>query len=227
MDDFESALAAIEDDGEYSGVDVMQSPGIVGTTLAEIQREGVAGQIVELDRDTEEQEKLNQLARWQKTVIAALRLKGNLSLACRAASVSLNTVKKYREQSPIFDELCEQALTYNDDLVEGRAYQLGVEGYFEPVYQGGVLVGKRHVISERLLEVMLKARKPKVFAPDKSMKLEVNAGGATVPVMEVSQVAELVRGLAPTLAAGVLASRQKVINGSVTEIKPVSPTLTD
>lgn len=218
-DDFEKALAEIEN-GEKPPAVIESEPGAVGEALNQIDKEGVSGQIRELSQTDGEDMQVAFLALrpWQKTFIAALRLKGNKSLALRAAKISYPILKKAREADVAFDALCEHAMEFNDDMVEGRAYQLGVEGYMEPVFQGGMCVGYKRVFSERLLEIMLKARKPGKF--DTAKKLNIStSGGNTTPVMAVADVAELVRGLAPTLAAGVLASRQKTLEAQVEVIK--------
>lgn len=214
-EDFEKALEEIE---EKAPVVIESEPGAVGEALNQIDKGGINGQIRDMEVADDLQNAFNSLSLWQKRYIAALRLKGNISLACLTAKVSTNTVKKYREENPIFNALCEDASTFNDDLVEGRAYQLGVEGYMEPVFQGGMCVGYKRVFSERLLEVMLKARKPQKFDVGKKLNISTS-GGASTPMMEVSQVAELVRNLSPTLAAGVLASRQKTLEGHVEVIQ--------
>ncbi|TSA41006.1 MAG: hypothetical protein D4R57_01165 [Verrucomicrobiales bacterium] len=213
-EDFEKAL----DEMEKPPVVVEGEPGAVGNSLNEIDKGGIVGQINALSIADDLQNAFNTLSLWQKKYIAALRLKGNISLACLAAKVSRSTVNEYREADPVFNALCEDALNFNDDLVEGRAYQLGVEGFMEPVFQGGMCVGYKRVFSERLLEVMLKARKPNKFDTGKKLNI-TTTGGNTTPVMAVSDVAELVKNLSPTLAAGVLASRQKTINGQVEVIQ--------
>ena len=217
-EDFEKALKDIEDQNEMRPPAVIESPGAVGEALDQIDRGGVKGQEQEMLSDQEAQEMFNSLRLWQRTYLAALRLKGNVSLACRAARVSAMTISRTRDENEFFSSLCEDALKFNDDLVEGRAYQLGVEGYLEPVFQGGICVGQKRVFSERLLEIMLKSRKPNKFDTGKKLNI-TTSGGASAPMMEVAQVAELVRNLSPTLAAGVLASRQKTIDGAVEVIQ--------
>lgn len=215
--DFEKALKEIEA-AEGMPPAVIETPGAVGTALDEIDRGGVRGQEREMLSDQDAQEMFNSLRPWQRTYLAALRIKGNVTLACRAARVSATIINRYRGEDEFFNSLCEESLKFNDDLVEGRAYQLGVEGYMEPVFQGGICVGQKRIFSERMLEIMLKSRKPNKFDTGKKLNI-TTSGGASAPMMEVAQVAELVRNLSPTLAAGVLASRQKTIDGSVEVIQ--------
>jgi hypothetical protein len=215
--DFEKALKDAED-SEGMPPAVITSPGAVGMALDEIDQGGVRGQEQEMLSDQEAQEMFNSLRPWQRTYLAALRIKGNVTLASRAARVSARTVERYRLENEFFSSLCEDALKFNDDIVEGRAYQLGVEGILEPVFQGGICVGQKRVFSERMIEIMLKSRKPNKFDTGKKLNI-TTSGGFSAPMMEVAQVAELVRNLSPTLAAGVLASRQKTLDGAIEVIQ--------
>jgi hypothetical protein len=217
MDDDDSFDDAMGDDAPSSVI--LSEPGVVGSALQKIIDGVIPDPREDLTEDEQEWLKFAQLTTWQRTLIAALRVKGNIGLACRAAGVSPRTYAKYRESCPEFKELCDDALTFNDDLVESRAYQLGVEGYFEPVFQGGLMVGRKRVFSERLLEIMLKARRPEKFSPDKKLTLQLppGTGKSSIPT---DQVAELVRQLSPTLAAGVLASRPKIIDVQSQVIEP-------
>lgn len=49
------------------------------------------------------------------------------------------------------------------DALETAMLARGVDGYDRPIYQAGKLVGHERVYSDRLLEIALRARRPKAF----------------------------------------------------------------
>lgn len=48
-------------------------------------------------------------------------------------------------------------------MLEQEAYRRAVEGVEEPVYQGGELVGTVRRYSDKLLEFLLRGRRPQVY----------------------------------------------------------------
>lgn len=64
--------------------------------------------------------------------------------------------KKFR------DRYIMAAEDFNDRL-EDAAYERGVEGWEEPVYQQGQLVGSKRVYSDSLLQMLLKGSRPQKY----------------------------------------------------------------
>ncbi|MBF0185326.1 MAG: hypothetical protein HQM06_13200 [Magnetococcales bacterium] len=81
----------------------------------------------------------------------------------RAAEVSGTTRKSlytYRTSDPDFAEAWDIALQDFADRLEEAAHSRAVDGYEEPVFQGGQQVGTVRKYSDSLLLAMLRARRP-------------------------------------------------------------------
>lgn len=82
----------------------------------------------------------------------------SLTQACKACQISTSTFYNHKDEDPEFREAWEKV---NERLVhelEEEAYRRGVKGVKKPVYYQGRLVGYELEYSDRLLEMMLRAR---------------------------------------------------------------------
>lgn len=61
------------------------------------------------------------------------------------------------------------------DLLEQAARRRAIDGWEEPVYQGGQLIGSKTVYSDSLLALLLKGRRKSVFA-DRTELTGANGG---------------------------------------------------
>lgn len=109
--------------------------------------------------------------------------------------------EKYPGYAERYAEANEQAC----DALEAEAVRRGAEGWEEPVYQGGKLVGRVVRHSDRMLELVLKARLPEKYRERQSMELTGKGGGPletrnTVDVGKLSS--ETLRRLAAELDGG-------------------------
>ncbi|WP_130470283.1 hypothetical protein [Candidatus Magnetaquicoccus inordinatus] len=92
--------------------------------------------------------------------LKALALGGVVTHAAASAGASRKTLYAFRATNPEFAEEWDNALESFADSLEQAARQRGVDGWQEPVYQGGQLVGTVRKYSDSLLLAMLRARKP-------------------------------------------------------------------
>ena len=83
--------------------------------------------------------------------------------ACEHASLSRQTVYRWRVEHPDFRTAWETALAVGADRLEDEAVRRAVEGTDKPVYQGGRQVGVIREYSDVLLIFLLKGAKPEKY----------------------------------------------------------------
>jgi hypothetical protein len=113
--------------------------------------------------------------------LAALAATGNVRLSAQAAGVSRETCYKARDRSERFQVQWAEALDEAADILEAEARRRAVEGWDEPVYQKGELVGVVRKFSDTLLITLMRADRPARFAR------------RTVEITDEALEAELVR----------------------------------
>lgn len=92
----------------------------------------------------------------QRAFGRALADTGSYGQAAARVGISMTSVQRLRRRSPEFQALCDRALTEGGPTPEEAARQRAIEGWEEPVFQGGKLVGHRRRWSDALLRDMLK-----------------------------------------------------------------------
>jgi hypothetical protein len=106
-------------------------------------------------------------------------LTGNLSGACKAISVSFETINKWRRDDPVFAAAMDEAIERHKDVIEDAIHQRGIVGVEKPVFQGGKLVGYQREYSDSLLLAKAKAYIPEKYGDrlrveqDTSVKVEI------------------------------------------------------
>ena len=103
---------------------------------------------------------------------------GTVTAACRIAGISKQTAYDARKEDPEFAEAWAEAVDYVGDVLEQTAFQRAVQGWEEPVYQGGNLVGTIRKYSDKLLEICLKGARPEKYRERISTdsRIEVTSG---------------------------------------------------
>ena len=81
---------------------------------------------------------------------------GTIGKAAEMSGVSYETIRKARIENPQFDESMEVAWKRYGDLVADEVRRRAVEGWEEPVFQRGELIGHVRKYSDRMLELMAK-----------------------------------------------------------------------
>jgi hypothetical protein len=115
-----------------------------------------------------------------------------------------------RERDEAFAAQWAEAEAAGTDVLEHEAYRRAVEGVAEPVYQGGELVGTVQRYSDRLLEFLLRGRRPQVYRDNVSRVELTGADGGPVelnPGFEPTTLTDVVRlaaelGLLPDVVDG-------------------------
>lgn len=85
----------------------------------------------------------------------------NVSEACRAAGIGRSSAYEWREADPEFAAAWEEAEQEAADKLEREAWRRAVEGTDKPVIYQGEITDTFKEYSDRMLEVLLKAHKPK------------------------------------------------------------------
>jgi hypothetical protein len=109
----------------------------------------------------------------QRAFLAAFAETGVVYKAAEAAGLSRASHSNWMKESSYaaeFEQLHEEVC----EKLEAEAMRRAVDGYQEPVYQGGVLVGHKMKYSDNLLIFMLKAMRPEKY---RERPVEVTGGG--------------------------------------------------
>ena len=83
---------------------------------------------------------------------------------------------EWKEKDEAWRDSWEQAWHLGVDALEEEALRRGVEGFLEPVWYNGEIVGHRRKYSDNLLIFMLKGRRPGTFRDNASIEHSVQAG---------------------------------------------------
>lgn len=109
--------------------------------------------------------------------LAALRERGVVGYACKAAKVARSTMYAYRERHKRFAAEWDDAIEDALDAMETEGFRRAVEGVEEGVFQQGAQVGIIRKYSDGLLKFMLAAKRPKVFSERIRAELSGPDGG--------------------------------------------------
>jgi hypothetical protein len=140
---------------------------------------------------------------WHATFIYHLREFPNVSAACIASNITRETAYTHRKLYPEFAWAWEEAEEMSVDALEEACYKRAKEGYEEPVYQQGEMVGTKLKFSDTLACLILKGRRPLIYG-DKST-LDINGK------IELTDEDVVVRGRAAT--AGILSALAASVKG--------------
>jgi hypothetical protein len=99
----------------------------------------------------------------QRAFLAAYAETGVLKNAAKAAGVTRVNHCRWMKEDPAYAEKFEQLFEQVCERFEAEAIRRAVDGYQDPVYQAGKLVGYRLKYSDTLLMFMLKAMRPEKY----------------------------------------------------------------
>jgi len=85
---------------------------------------------------------------------------GEHARAREKVGVCGKTVDKHRLKFPEFDKLVEEAMESYRASLAAEIHRRGVDGWEEPVFQGGIEVGKKQRFSDALLLAQAKRHMP-------------------------------------------------------------------
>lgn len=111
----------------------------------------------------------------------ALSSSGLLSAAARAIGVTARRIETVRSNCPVFDEACDEALDEFKARLHEEVVRRAVDGWHEPVFYEGELVG--HVLkrSDRLLEGLVKGHMSNIFRERVDVNANVTGGVLVAP----------------------------------------------
>ena len=101
--------------------------------------------------------------RWYPAFLKVLCVRGNVTLAAKAANIQRVTAYAARARDSDFARKWDEALEEYADLLELRAHNLAVDGLDEPVYHQGKVVGHVKRYSVPMLQFLMKAARPDVY----------------------------------------------------------------
>ena len=134
--------------------------------------------------------------------VAALAETGIVRLAAEAAGVHRGVAYRWRREDADFREAWDAAREEASDALEAEAWRRAVAGVRRPVFWQGEEVGEVVEYSDRLLELLLKARRPDVFRERSTVTHEgaVEARPLVVDIFSPA-VQDAARALEEALAA--------------------------
>lgn len=105
---------------------------------------------------------------------------GLVNKSAWAADVTPATITNYRKSHPEFEEMFQLALSDYRESIEQEIHRRAIDGWEEPVYQKGEMVGTIRRFSDRMLE--LKAKRHIAEYRDKvTVDQNVRGGVMVVP----------------------------------------------
>lgn len=105
-----------------------------------------------------------QTQQLKKAFLVAFAEHGNVSQACRTVGLAArSTVYRWQEHDDDFAAAYREAELVANDAINTEIRRRGLEGWLEPVYQGGLQVGVIRKFSDTLLIFLAKGRMPEVY----------------------------------------------------------------
>jgi hypothetical protein len=101
----------------------------------------------------------------REAFLSALETSVSVGAAAASCGVSRAGAYRWRERSAQFARQWDDAVAGGADLPEDEARRRALEGTARPVFYKGVQVGDVRHYSDRLLMVLLQARRPQVYRP--------------------------------------------------------------
>jgi hypothetical protein len=111
----------------------------------------------------------------------------NVTRAALMAGYARRSVYEYRDEDPEFRRRMDEAVEIATDALEAEARRRAVEGVPEPVFYQGVECGTVQRYSDRLLELLLKGRRPDVFRERVSQEISGPGGRPIETVIETAR----------------------------------------
>lgn len=100
---------------------------------------------------------------WRDAFLAALAKDRCVVKACRAAGVGRATAYRHRETNPDFATRWDEVVADNVDELEGSVMSRAIDGWLEPVYVGGKMIGATRKYDNTLAWRLLAARKRAIY----------------------------------------------------------------
>jgi len=154
-----------------------QKKPAVATPITNEQSNSPALMRVRVRRQGERMTAKERLAA-QEAFLASYAKGHSITKSCEAARINRDTLYAWKEHDEPFFLRFNQAKEQGDDCVRDEIRRRGIEGWDEEVYQLKEYVGTVRKYSDRMLEMMAKARMPAEYRERASMEVTGKDGGA-------------------------------------------------
>ena len=124
-----------------------------------------------------------------------------MTTASEAVGITRKTAYDARQRGPLFDAQCKESQALSIEYLEKEAFRRASEGWMEPVFHKGEVVGHIRKFSDTLLIFLMKGNAPHKYRENVNVK---HQGGIdiTAPEKFVIQVlAPLALGVTEAAAA--------------------------
>lgn len=115
---------------------------------------------------------------WADKFLDVLSKHGVVSRAALEVGVDRRTPYRLRKSDLEFAAAWDEAEYAGAETLVAEAYRRAVEGWEEPVYQGGEEVGKVRKYSDTMLSILLKSKQPDKFKDRVNQEVTGKDGGA-------------------------------------------------
>lgn len=99
----------------------------------------------------------------KKRILDAIAQGASIARAAEAGGICRQNLWAWRQADPEFDRAVKEAVETGTDRIEDEALRRAVEGVRKPVFQRGNVVGHVQEYSDRLLEILLRSRRPEKY----------------------------------------------------------------
>lgn len=103
---------------------------------------------------------------WKPVFLKALREELSVTNAVALAGIAWSTAYLHRKKDPEFGAAWDECWTQNVDDLEASAFKRAKDGWLEPVYQNGQLVGEKRCYDNRLTWNFLQKWRPERYADE-------------------------------------------------------------
>lgn len=120
------------------------------------------------DKRPEDLPSLDDLQRQVRIEVLLERLADEgeeITVAARACKIDRKTIWRWRKEIPWLDDALAEAYRVGTESLVEVARSRAKDGWEEPVYQGGQLVGKKRVYDHNLLSMIIRKRDPSFRDP--------------------------------------------------------------
>lgn len=100
---------------------------------------------------------------WESAFLAHLAQTYNVEASCKKAKISKTEAYRKRREDPKFAEDWDRAREIGAAALESEAIRRAVEGWLEPIYHDGEIVGYVRKYSDRLIEFLLRGAMPEKY----------------------------------------------------------------
>lgn len=102
---------------------------------------------------------------WSQTFLKAYANSGSISAACMATGISKRTLAKYRANNPDFDDEVLKIKCAVGGALESSLIERAIDGWDEPIYYRGELVGVQRRFDNALGWNLLQKLNPEEYGP--------------------------------------------------------------